>query len=212
MGGRREAGGGPDGPADEEERGPLRRCLVTGAVRPKEEMVRFVVGPDGRLVPDVEERLPGRGLWLSAGRDMVNTAAAKGLFAKAARRAVDVPPDLADRVEALLARRCLDLLGLARRAGEAAGGFEKARAWLAAGTVGVVVTAADGAADGRRKLLAGAPEVPVVALFGAADLAAATGRDHVVHVAVREGRIAERLRREAARLAGFRRPPAAERR
>ncbi|MBX9634346.1 MAG: DUF448 domain-containing protein, partial [Magnetospirillum sp.] len=104
--------------------GPNRRCIATATVRPKGELLRFVVSPDGEVVPDLERRLPGRGIWLSARRDVVNTAVTKRLFAKAARRAVVVPQDLADRVEALLLRRCLDVLGLARRAGHAVCGFE----------------------------------------------------------------------------------------
>jgi predicted RNA-binding protein YlxR (DUF448 family) len=93
-------------------------------------MLRFVVDPDGHVVPDVDGRLPGRGLWLSPGRDMIEIPARRRLFSRAARRAVTVPPDLPDRVEALLIRRCLRLLGLARRAGQVVSGFEKVRARL----------------------------------------------------------------------------------
>lgn len=184
--------------------GPLRRCLASGAVRPKEDLVRFVVGPGAAVVPDIEGRLPGRGFWLSANRDVVNTACAKGLFARAARAAVAAEPDLADRVEVLLARRCLDLIGLARRAGQAVAGFEKVQGWLRAGKAGVVLAAADGAPGGRAKVRALAPDTPLLDLFGAAELGAALGRERAVHVALAPGRLAERLCLEAARLAGFR--------
>jgi predicted RNA-binding protein YlxR (DUF448 family) len=103
---------------DVEAKGPLRRCLVTREIRPKGELLRFVVGPDDRLLTDPAERMPGRGLWLTPRRDIVATAAAKGLFAKAARRRVVLPSDLAGEVEQLLRARCLALLGLARRAGQ----------------------------------------------------------------------------------------------
>ena len=76
--------------------GPLRRCLATRAVRPKSALLRFVVGPDGTLVPDLAGRLPGRGLWITPERDIVASAAAKNLFAKAARERVVVPSDLVD--------------------------------------------------------------------------------------------------------------------
>lgn len=189
---------------EETETGPNRRCIVTGEVRPIAELVRFVVGPDETLVPDVEGRLPGRGIWLSARRDVVNTAVAKRIFAKAARRAVVVPPDLADRVEGLLARRCADLLGLARRGGQAVAGFDQVRGALAAGRKGLLFAAVEGAADGRRKLQQVAPEVAEVAVLRADELGAALGREHFVHVLVAPGRIADRLSIEAARLAGFR--------
>lgn len=168
-------------------------------------MLRFVVGPGREVVPDVEGRLPGRGIWLSAQRDMVNTACAKNLFAKAARARVAVPADLADRVERLLARRCLDLIGLARRAGQAVAGSDKARAWLRAGRGAVLVAAADGAPGGRAGMRALAPGLPLVDLFSGAELGRALGRQGVVHLVLAPGRLAESLLGEAARLAGFRR-------
>ncbi len=184
---------------------PRRRCFVTRRVVDKDALVRFVVGPDHTVVPDTTGTLPGRGLWLSAERDVVNTACARNVFAKGFRAKVAVEPDLADHVERLLARRCLDLLGLARRAGAAAAGFEKVRALLGSGAAGVLVTASDAAADGRQRLGRAAAGVPMVTAFCAAELAAAIGREHVVYLAVRKGRMAQRIAAEAARLAGFRR-------
>ncbi|MCP5366316.1 MAG: RNA-binding protein [Hyphomicrobiales bacterium] len=193
-------------PADGD--GPHRRCLVEGRSRPCAAMVRFVVGPDQEVVPDVEGRLPGRGLWLSAARDVVNTACARNLFARAARSRVRVPEGMADRVEALLAARCLSLIGLARRAGGAVAGFEKVRLWLRDNRPAVLLAASDGAADGRAKIAALAPGAPVLDLFGADELGRALGRERVVHAALAPGRLADRLMAEADRLAGFRRPAA----
>ncbi len=187
--------------------GAVRRCLATGALRPKAELLRFVASPDGAVVPDILERLPGRGLWLVASRDIVAAAISKGLFAKAARAPVAAPADLADQVEALLARRCCDLLGLARRAGQATAGFEKVRAWIRSGKAGVLLGAADGAEDGRRKLRALARGIPVISVLRGDELAAALGRETAVHAAVRGGKLAESLRRDAARLEGFRGAP-----
>ena len=183
---------------------PLRKCIATGALRPKDEMLRFVVGPDGSLVPDLDGCLPGRGLWLSAERDMVNTACAKGLFSRAAHHGVEVSANLADQLEGLMVRRCLDLLGLARRAGEAVAGFEKATAWLREGNGGVILQARDGATDGREKIKALAPGLATVDLFEARELGRALGRDCCVHVVMAEGRLAEGLMTEAGRLMAFR--------
>ncbi len=188
----------------EEEKGPNRRCIATGNVLPVEQLIRFVVGPDGVVVPDIEARLPGRGLWLSAGRDMVNTAAAKNLFAKAFRRKVTVPADLAERIAGLLLRRCLDRIGLARRAGQAVTGYEKVRGELKAGRGAVLLAAADGAADGRDKIRALAPALPLVAVLRSDELGAAFGRSHAVHAVLTAGRLAEGLKIDAARLAGMR--------
>jgi uncharacterized protein len=200
----------PDPAAEAEledgSRGPLRRCLVTREVRPKTELLRFVVGPDDRLLPDPAERMPGRGLWLTPRRDIVAAAAAKGLFAKAAGRRVLLPDDLAGEVERLLRARCLALLGLARRAGQLRTGFEKVREDLKAGRVGLLLAARDGAADGRQKLAALAGDRPVVALFDSDELSAALGREKVVHAAVAAGNMAERLLREIGRLQALQMP------
>jgi uncharacterized protein len=197
----------PRAPAVDGERepdGPHRRCIATQTVRPKEELVRFVVAPDGSIVPDIAGRLPGRGLWLTARRDIVALAVAKRLFARAARAPVAAEDGLPDRVEALLAQRCGELLGLARRAGQAVAGFVKVEAALASGEAAVLIAAADGAADGRRKLRALAPTLPLADCLTSTELGAAFGREHAVHAVVMRGRLAQAFLAAAARLSGFR--------
>ncbi|MBC8268641.1 MAG: RNA-binding protein [Rhodospirillaceae bacterium] len=183
----------------------LRRCIVSGAEMSKDRMVRFVIGPDDEIVADVEARLPGRGFWLSAERDMIHTACAKNLFAKAARANVTIPADLADRVEGLLAKRCLNHVGLARRAGEAVSGFAKVEAWLKTGKpAGVLLAAADGAEDGLAKVRAWAQVTPVIAALDANELGQAFARERAVHVIVAPGRLAKNLLVDAGRLEGLR--------
>ncbi len=197
-------------PGAEPPQAAQRRCIASGEVRPKEALIRFVVGPERQLVPDLAGRLPGRGLWLLPRRDMLNRARRRNLFAKAARGAVAVPADLDAQVERLIVQRCLELLGLARRAGHAVAGFEKARAWLREGKTRLLLQAFDGAEDGRRKLRALAAaggsdgSVSVIELLSAVELGQAFGEDHRVHVALRPGPLASRLADELGRLAGFR--------
>jgi len=183
---------------------PCRKCIVTGEERPKAELIRFVVGPDNGIVPDLEERLPGRGLWLSADRDVVSTACAKRTFAKAARQKVDVPDDLVERIEALLAGRTMDLIGLARRSGNVVCGFEKVRAALKEGRKGIILAASDGARGGREKLLGASSDDIELDLLSSLELGQALGREQVVHAIVAPGALAERIRREMERLRGFR--------
>lgn len=185
-------------------RATTRRCIASGELHAKGDLLRFVVAPDGGLVFDLAGKLPGRGLWLLPRRDMLDKACARGLFAKAARAAVVVPDDLSEQVARALRERCLGLLGFARRAGELTGGFEKVRSWLSGGRVGLLFQAADAAEDGRRKLRALAravtPTPAVVEIFTAEELGRALGRDAMVHVAVAPGLLAERLTAEVARL------------
>ena len=187
---------------DDPERGPQRRCIVTRAQGDRGRMIRFVLGPDRQVVPDVAARLPGRGFWLSARADVLDTARAKGAFARAARGPVSVPADLNGVLQAQLARRVSDHLGLARRAGQAVAGFAKAREWVQAGAAGLVVQASDGSEDERRRLLSGAESVAVAWPMDAAGLGAVFGRDQVVHVAIAPGRLAGMLLDEVLRLSG----------
>jgi hypothetical protein len=194
--------GPPETDDDEPETGPLRRCAVTRERLPKERMIRFVIGPERTVVPDLAATLPGRGIWLSARGDVVETATTRGAFAKAARGSVIVSPDLRSDLQAALARRVFDHLGLARRAGQAVAGFAKAREWLASGRAVLVVQARDGSPEERQRFLSGW-NGPVVAPLGAERMGAVFGREHVVHVAIAHGRLAETLKHEAGRLAGL---------
>lgn len=187
---------------DEPEAGPLRRCIVTRERGERGRMLRFVVGPDRQIVPDLQAKLPGRGIWLSARRDVLETARSRNAFARAARAPVVVPPQLTQLVEDLLTRRVTELLGLARRAGQANYGFERAREWLACGRAGLVIQASDGSRDERSRFLSGRRDVPVATPLPAASLGTVFGRDHVVHIVVAPGRLAEALQLETDRLAG----------
>lgn len=198
---------GPDLPDGEAEdvggrRSPLRRCIATGRVGDRSGMVRFVLGPDG-IVPDLDGRLPGRGHWVSADRAVLESAVKRRQFARAARKPVEVPADLVDRVEAGLRKRCLSVLGLARRAGQIVAGFEQVRDALSAGKVALRVEAGDGSPDGRDKLTAVRRDVPTVVVFSAAELAEALGRAHVVHVAILGTGFATRFRQDLDRWSGI---------
>ncbi|MCE2575822.1 RNA-binding protein [Komagataeibacter sp. FNDCR2] len=187
----------------DEERGPLRRCAVTRLRLPREEMVRFVISPDGVVIPDLSARLPGRGIWLSARADVLETARTRGVFARAARGRVVIHPDLTHLVEDGLLRRMMDVAGLARRAGQIVCGFAKVREWVVGGRAGLVIQAADGSPDERKRVLSGARDLPVTVVPTASGLGAAFGRDHVVHAAMLHGELARRFRIESERFAGL---------
>lgn len=186
------------------ESSTTRRCIVTRQSLEKPAMIRFVIDPEGRVTPDLKERLPGRGLWVTANRAILAQAVAKNAFAKAARQSVRVSPDLADQVTALAKREVAELLGLAKKSGQLTAGFEKVEARLRAGRIGLLIAASDGAEDGRGKLarIAGSG-VEICAPLNSADLAQALGREHAVHAAVRPGGIATRIAIAARRLAGL---------
>lgn len=192
--------------ATEERQPQRRRCVATGRELDRAALVRFVAGPDGAVVPDIQAVLPGRGTWVSADRAHIERAGGKrGALWRVGR----VPDGLGDQIEALLAARCLSLIGLARRAGQLAIGFDSARALLAARRVGAVLVAADAAEDGRGKIArlgaAVMPDAPIIDVMTRSELGAAIGRAESVHMALQPGRLADRLVGEAGRLANFRR-------
>lgn len=203
---------GPEEVSPETAAGAMRRCIVSGQVLPKARLIRFVAGPDGSVVPDLAAKLPGRGLWLSPRRDVLHTACARNVFAKAAKAPLRPDSDLAERVEGLLVQRCVELLGLARRAGMAVGGYEKVAAKISSGAAGALLQARDAAEDGRRKLRsmarAGDAEVPVVECLDGEELGRAFGHDRYVHVALDRGPLTRRILDQAARLAELRGTPA----
>lgn len=180
---------------------PERQCLVTRAHGLRQSMLRFVASPADDVVFDVAATLPGRGMWLSPRRDVIESAVKRGLFSKAARRRLGVPDRLADVVTAALTERIAALVGLARRAGDAVGGFDKAADWLGRGRCGLLVEALDGSAAEQARLL-GRRVVPVVSPLTAAQLGAVFGRERLVHVAVAPGRLAAMIACDTERLVG----------
>ncbi len=180
---------------------PERRCLVTGEVRDTRELLRFVAGPDDRVVPDVAGDLPGRGMWLRPRPDYIARAVRRGLFSRSARRELGADDDLAETARRLVRRRCLDYLGLARRSGEAFAGLGNVRAAITAGRVAVLIEASDGAEQGLARMRALAGDAARVSQFDRHELGLALGRESVVHAALAPGRLAVRFVTECARLA-----------
>jgi predicted RNA-binding protein YlxR (DUF448 family) len=199
----------PEAAEPEARRQRERLCIATRESLPESRLVRFALAPDGVLVPDVAAKLPGRGVWVGASRSRVERARLKKSFAQALKAPVTIAEDLADQVAAALARRCLDLLGLSRRAGAVAIGATQVEAAIRAKPSSLLLEAADGAEEGREKLMSlhiglwGAPP-PAAGCFDSAELGMALGRDRVIHACLLQERLALVLAAEIGRLAGFR--------
>ncbi len=172
-----------------------RTCIVTRRPAEPDELIRFVVGPDGAVVPDLKRKLPGRGCWVTADREHVDKAAKKGQFARAFKTEVTVPADLGGMVDGLLAKSALGALGLARKAGVVALGATKVEASVRSGAALLVLHAAEASQDGLRKIAqarratahAGGPEIRAYKLFSEAELGLALGGTNVIHAAVLAG-------------------------
>ena len=188
---------------------PIRTCIVTGEELPPERMIRFVVGPDGEVVPDLARKLPGRGMWVKAERAAVEQAVERKLFSKAAKAPVKAGADLVDRIERLLLEGVLADIGRARRAGRAVAGFVKVEQAIGRHQAGLLIVACEADGDGLSKLQAkveGAG-LAIERLADAEALGGVFGRDQAVYVAVSRdnagGQFIRRIAGGAARWRGF---------
>lgn len=188
----------------------VRRCALTRVRRPKDDLIRFVLGPDGAVVPDLKEKLPGRGVWLTAAHDTVAEAVKRNAFARALKTQAKAAPDLADLVDRLLAEAALGAFALANKAGEVTFGHAKVEEALAKAPVLALVHAREAAEDGCRKLdgkaraaRARAP-IPAVRSLGTDELGLASGRTNVIHAALIQGGAARRFLVAAQRLERYR--------
>jgi predicted RNA-binding protein YlxR (DUF448 family) len=167
------------------------------------KMVRFVVGPDEQIVPDILGKLPGRGIWVSADKAALEKAATKNLFARSAKAPVKVPDNLVPEVEKQVTRRLVELISLARKSGGAVAGYEKVKSWLMNEEAQVLIQASDGSERGKAKLWT--PEgARYFGCFTSEELGLAFGRGSVIHCALSTGKLSNRVVEEATKLRGLR--------
>jgi predicted RNA-binding protein YlxR (DUF448 family) len=198
------AAAGKDGESEMAE----RTCIVTREVKDPAELIRFARTPSGVVVPDLRGKLPGRGVWVTCASSKVAEAARRRLFSRGFRADCEAPPDLADQTAALLRQDALATLSLANKAGQVSAGFERVAEQARKGRVAVLVEAADGAADGRRKLHGKFKEAgtspEMIDVFESAELGLALGHSHVIHAAIAEGGLARKFLAAARRFSAYR--------
>ena len=192
--------------------GAERFCIVTRDVKPVADMLRFVVGPDDAVVPDLKRNLPGRGLWVTATRDALEEAVKRKAFARGFKREIRLPADFVVSTERLLERSALDALAIVGKAGQAPSGFSKVETAIIRNRIGALVHARDGARDGIRKIEAAAhahfgediERIVAVRTFTSAQLDLALGRSNVVHAALLAGAATDTFIARFSRLERFR--------
>jgi len=175
----------------------MRMCAVTREVRPIGELIRFVVSPQGEVIPDLKRKLPGRGLWVSASRRTVAEAVRRNHFSRGFKRDIRAAATLPADTEALLVRSATEALAMVAKAGQVVSGFSKVEGALREGQAQALIHASDGAADGIRKLdaivrqkqgnPAETPEFPIVNVLTSEELDLALGRSNVIHAALLAG-------------------------
>ncbi len=180
-----------------------RKCIVSGEVCAIDELIRFVVGPEAKIYPDLGQKLPGRGIWVMADRASIEKAVSKGLFSRGAKMKVSADPALADQVESLMRQRLLQAVSMARKTGRALCGLEKVKAALVSGEADVLLQASDGSERGKTALRPPNGEESRIEALSGDELGLAFGRDNVIHAAILSGGFTDRVLFEAKRLKAF---------
>jgi len=198
-----------------------RKCIVKRQAVDRDELLRFVLGPSidasgsindpsqGSIVtPDLKEKLPGRGVWITGNRACMEEAVKKKLFSRAFKEPCKVADDLPETVEALLEKRCLNMLSLAKKAGQVVTGFDKVYSAMSKTTLEMLIEAADGAPGGQKKLekkfLAIFPDGQIVNLFTSEQMDMAFGSTNVIHAAITHGNMTQNVQAAVEKLVKYR--------
>lgn len=181
-----------------------RRCIATGSVLPRADLIRFVLSPEGVVTPDLTERLPGRGMWVRAEKSALELAVKKNPFSRAAKSQATIPDGLIELLDQLMVKRIINLISLARRSGDAICGFEKTKGALISEKAAMLLQSCDGSDPQKRKLRPPIGQNTYLSCLTASELGLAFGRDYVIHAALARGGLTDTVRTEAARLVGLR--------
>ena len=180
-----------------------RKCIATGQVLTKGELVRFVLGPNNILYPDPENKLPGRGMWVKADRSAIAKAETEKLFSQAAKQSINCIENLAEKVEDLIAKRIIKLIGLSRKSGQCICGYEKVKDWLKKDMVKVLIQSCDGS-DREKSRLKTPKDGNFIGWLNSKELGKAFGRENITHCALASGGLTQRIVEDAQRLRGLR--------
>ena len=183
---------------------PERKCIALGSSHPKEELIRFVLCPVGVVTPDLSEKLPGRGIWVSAKSSALLEAINKNLFSRGAKKQAKIPDNLFALVESLLVKKVIETISLARRSGQVVNGFEVVKGALISGKAQLLIQASDGSEKQLGKLRSPEGKNVYFNCLTQKELGLAFGRDYAIHAALTGGGLTKKVRYEATRLAGIR--------
>ena len=183
--------------------GTSRKCIASGEVKDKSTLLRFVVTPGNMIVADVLEKLPGKGIWLTCDKVLLEKTVRDGLFARVTKKSITVPKTLLDDVEQMLTNRVISLISLARKSGRAVAGYEKVKDWLSKDLATVLVQSQDGSERGKSKLST-PRDGTFIDWLKTSELGLAFGRQTVIHCALASGGITQRVVHDALRLKGLR--------
>ena len=180
-----------------------RKCIATGQVLSKSQLVRFVLGPNSVIYPDTEDKLPGRGIWVKADRSAIMQAQKGQLFSRAAKQSAECLENLAEQVENLVANQIIKLIGLSRKSGQCVCGYEKVKDWLKKDIAKVLIQSSDGSNREKSRLRTPA-DGQFIGWLSSKELGKVFGRENITHCALASGGLTQRIVEDAQRLKGLR--------
>tara|TARA_A100001015_G_scaffold298340_1_gene380944 strand:+ start:1643 stop:2239 length:597 start_codon:yes stop_codon:yes gene_type:complete len=177
-----------------------RKCAITGSLIKRKFLLRFVVSPDGSILPDLNQKLPGRGVWLTLDRAIIQKAIIKDVFSKTLRKKVLIPENLLANTIVLVKKYIVQKISLARKAGFAICGFDKVNSALKLGNVAILIQAIDGSHKEKNRLQKKIFHYDKTECLQSFELGMAFGRDNVIHAAILNGRFVENIKYDITRL------------
>lgn len=181
----------------------IRKCIVCGEVKEKDNLLRFTVTPDRQVVPDFKKKLSGIGIYVSNSRSQLETAVSKNLFAKAAKKHFKTNPELVSIVETLLKKHGLDLISLSRKAGILVTGFEKVAETIKKEKAAFILEAKDAGEDGHNKILSLSKGLEVFKIYNVEELDKALDKVNTVHIAFKKSEMAQTVYKEFKKIENF---------
>jgi len=186
---------------------PQRSCIYCRTVKNKGELLRFVLSPDRILVPDLQEKLPGRGAYTCMKISCLRGAAEKKQFSRAFKgevREADAA-GLISRVAVRIEERIASYLSLANKAGKVVSGTDMVLDAMKHRSLGIVFIASDISVDIGAKVKAQTLRAGVesISIFDKDRLGALIGKGLRSVVAVEGSGFIRSLRQEMEKYRNF---------
>ena len=190
-----------------------RMCIVTREKLAADQLIRFVLAPDGALIPDLKQKLPGRGCWVTAQSSYIDQAQKNGLFARSLKEKIEITGSLSQLVDELMSKSTLGMINMARKAGQFITGSSKVDHAVRNGEALASFHATDAANDGVRKInqartffskMVEVEIIPSFQLFSSDEMSQAFGDGNYIHGAALAGKAGENVLKRATALATYR--------
>jgi predicted RNA-binding protein YlxR (DUF448 family) len=185
-----------------------RTCVACRKKGIKGELIKLANTPQGVII-DYSEKLPGRGAYVCAEMPCIGKVLKEGALSRAFKESVKSPKteDFVAELDKKINRKIASLLGMARKSGVVAAGFDSAIEAAMRDTGGLVIMAQDLSDNTRKKAMeAGTGFTGRLVEYSTKDmLGSMLGMDPVGIVFIKNKELSDSLNKEIRRLINIRR-------